>query len=87
MYFKFDKVSMELKQTVPYYVNQLMTKRVMIDINCNHLVELKIIIILCRGVLICVSSEILFDILLRLLSEDLEALLLIGLLDTRSVTD
>ena len=30
----------ELKQTVPYYVNRLMTKGAMIDINGNPLVEL-----------------------------------------------
>ena len=82
-----DKLSTELKQTVPYYVNRLVTQRVMIDINCNPLVELKIILLLCRGVLFCVRSEIFFDILLRLLSEDLKALLLLGLLNTRSETE
>ena len=55
-----DKLSTELKQTIAYYVNRLMTKGVMIDINCNPLVELEIILILCRGVLFCVSSEISF---------------------------
>ena len=60
VHFVIDKLSMELKQTVPYYVNRLMTKGVMIDINCNPLVELKIILLLCRGVLFCVSSEIYF---------------------------
>ena len=76
VYFVIDKLSTELKQTVPYYINRLMTKGVMIDINCNPLVELKLFLLLCRGVLFCVSSEcFFFDILLRLLSEDLEALL------------
>ena len=55
-----DKLSTELNQTVPYYVNRLMTKGVMIDINCNPLVELKIILLFCRGVLFFVSSEIFF---------------------------
>ena len=61
-----DKLSTELKQTVPYYVNRLMTKGVMIDINCNPLVELKIILLLCSGVLFCVVFEALgkiFEIL------------------------
>ena len=56
VYFVIDKLSTELKQTVPHYVNRLMTKGVMIDINCNPLVELKIILLLCRGILFCVSS-------------------------------
>ena len=60
VYFVIDKLSTELKQTVPYYVNRSMTKGVMIDINCNPLVELKRILLLCRGVLFCVSSEISF---------------------------
>ena len=64
-----------------------MTKVVIIDINCNPLVELESILLLCRGVLFCISSEIYFDIFLRLLSEDLGALLLIGLLNTRSETE
>ena len=56
-----DKLSTELKQIVPYYDNRLMTKGVMIDINCNPLDELKIIHLLCRGVLFsCVKSEISF---------------------------
>ena len=87
VYFVIDKLSTELKQTVPYYVNRLMTKGVMIDINCNPLVELKIILLLCRGVLFVLVLKFLFDILLRLLSEDLEALLLIGLLNTGSETE
>ena len=57
-----DKLSTELKQTVPDYVYRLMTKGVMIDINCNPLVERKINLLLCRGVLFCVSSEIFFSI-------------------------
>ena len=60
VYFVIDKLSTELKQTVQYYVNRLMTKGVMIDISCNPLVELKIIFLLCRGVIFCVSSEISF---------------------------
>ena len=60
VYFVIDKLSTELKQTVPYYVNRLMAKRVMIDINCNPLVELKMILLLCRGILFCVSSEFSF---------------------------
>ena len=47
---------------VLYYVNCLMTKTVMIDINCNPLVELKIIPLLCRRVLYCVISAIFFNI-------------------------
>ena len=47
-------------QTVPYYVNHLMTKVVIIDINCNPLVELESILLVCRGVLFCISSEISF---------------------------
>ena len=58
-----------------------MTKRVMIDINCNHLVELV------EDFFFVLVPKFLFDILLRLLSEDLEALLLIGLLNTRSETE
>ena len=53
-------MSTELKQIVSFYVNRLFTKGVMIDINWNPLVELKIILLLCRGVLFCVSSEISF---------------------------
>ena len=36
------------------------TKGVTIDINCNLLVELKIIFLLCRGGFFCVSSEMSF---------------------------
>ena len=54
------KLSTEWKQTVPYYVNHLMTKVVIIEINCNPLVELESILLLCRGVLFCISSEISF---------------------------
>ena len=65
-----------------------MTKVVIIDINCNPLVELESILLLCRGVLFFVLVlKFLFDIFLRLLSEDLGALLLIGLLNTRSETE
>ena len=87
VYFVIVKLSTELKQTVLYYVNRLMLKGAMIDINCNPLVELKIILLLCPGVLFVLVLKFLFDILLRLLSEDLEALLLISLLNTRSETE
>ena len=40
-----EDLSTELKQSVPYYVYLLMTKGVMIDIDCNLLVELKIILL------------------------------------------
>ena len=87
MYFVIVKLSTELKQTVLYYVNRLMLKGAMIDINCNPLVEPKIIHLLCTGVLFVLVLKFLFDILLRLLSEDLEALLFISLLNTRSETE
>ena len=60
VYFMIDKLSTEWKQTVPYYVNHLMTKVVLMDINCNPFVELESILLLCRGVLFCISSEISF---------------------------
>ena len=56
-----DKLSTQLKLIAPYYVNPLMTKGVMIDINYNALVELKISLLLCRGVLFCISSENFFQ--------------------------
>ena len=43
-----DKVSTELKKTVPYYVNRIMTNGVKIDIKCNLLCELKILLLLSR---------------------------------------
>ena len=42
-----DKLSKELEQTDPYYVNRLMTKGVITDINCKPFGELKIVLILC----------------------------------------
>ena len=82
-----DKLSTDLKQTIPYYVNRLMTKGVMIDINCNPLVELKNNFFCVEELFFVLVVKCLFDILLRLLSEDLKALLLIGLLNSRSETE
>ena len=65
-----DKLSTKLKPTVPYYVT--MTNGVIVDINCNPLVEFKIVL-LCREA--------------RLVSEDLTALFLIGLPNNRSETE
>ena len=53
-----DKLSKELEQTDPYYVNRLMTKGVITDINCNSFVELKIALLLCSEVLLRASSDI-----------------------------
>ena len=55
---------MELKQTVPYCVNRLMTKGVMIDINCNPLVELKIILFCVEEFFFVLVLKFFFDILL-----------------------
>ena len=52
-----DKLSKELEQTDPYYVNRLMTKGVITDINCKPFGELKIVLLLCSEVL-RVSSDI-----------------------------
>ena len=60
VYFVHDKLNTEIKQTIPYYVNLFMTKGVMIDINRKPLVELKISLLLWRGVLFCVSSDFCF---------------------------
>ena len=79
-----DKLSTDLKQTVPYYVNCLMTNVVIKDINCKHLVELEIILLLCKGNHFCVNSEIFFRNFTRFFSEGLEALHLIGLPSTRT---
>ena len=68
-----DKLSTEIKQTVLCYVNRVMTKGMMIDINCIPLVELKIILLLCSFCYFTTSF-----------SESLGALLFIGLLNTRS---
>ena len=53
-----DKFSKELEQTDPYYVNRLMTKGVIININCKPFGELKILLILCSEVPLRVSSDI-----------------------------
>ena len=53
-----DKLSKELKQTDPYYVNRLMTKGVITDINCKPSGELKVVLLLCNEVLLRVSSDI-----------------------------
>ena len=34
-----NKLSTGLRQTAPYYVNRLMTKELIININCNPLVK------------------------------------------------
>ena len=70
-----------------YYFNRLMTNRAKTDINCNILVELKLGLTLCRGFLFCVKSELFFDIQLRIVFKGCEALLLIGLPNTRSETE
>ena len=53
-----DKLSKETEQTDPYYVNRLLTKRVITDINCKPFGELKIVLFLCSEVLLRVSSDI-----------------------------
>ena len=53
-----DKMSKELEQTDPYYVNRLMTKGVITDINCKPFGELIIVLLLCSEVLLRVSSDI-----------------------------
>ena len=53
-----DKMSKELEQTDPYYVNRLMTKGVITDINCKPFGELKIVLLLCSEVLLRMSSDI-----------------------------
>ena len=82
-----DKLSTELKQAVPYYVNCLMTKVVMIEIYCNPLVELKKFFFCVEEFFFVLVLKFLFDILLRIFSEDLGAIFLIGLLNTRSETE
>ena len=47
-----DKLSKELEQTDPYYVNRLMTKGVITDKNCKPFGELKIFLLLCSEVLL-----------------------------------
>ena len=58
VYFVIDKLSKELEQTDPYYVNRLMTKGVITHINCNPCGELKIVLLLCSEVLLRVSSDV-----------------------------
>ena len=58
MCFVIDKLSKELEQTDPYYVNRLMTKGVITDTNCKHFGELKIVLLLCSEFLLRVSSDI-----------------------------
>ena len=41
-----DKLSTELKQSVPHYVIRLRTSGLIIDVNCNSLVDLKIVLFL-----------------------------------------
>ena len=53
-----DKLSKELEQTDPYYVNRLMTKGMITNINCKPFGELKILLILCSEVPLHVSSDI-----------------------------
>ena len=45
VYFVLDKLSKELEQTDPCYVNCLMTKKVIRDISCKPLGERKIILL------------------------------------------
>ena len=52
-----DKLSKELEQTDPYYVNRLMTKGVITYINCKPFGELKTVLLLCSEVLLRVSSD------------------------------
>ena len=55
-----------------------MTIGVMVDINCNPLIELEMIQLLCKGVIFLLVLEFIFDILVHPLLEGLEALHLIG---------
>ena len=57
MYFVIDELSKELEQTDPYYVNRLMTKGVITDVKFELFGELKIVLLLCSEVLLCVSSD------------------------------
>ena len=52
-----DKLSENLEQTDPYYVNRLMTKGVITDINCKPFGELKIILLLCSEIFLRVSCN------------------------------
>ena len=52
-----DKMSKELEQTDPYYVNRLMTKGKITDNNFKTFGELKIVLLLCSQVLLRVSSH------------------------------
>ena len=82
-----DRLSTELKQNSPYFVNRLIIKEVRIGIKCNPVVELKIILILCRRDLFCVNSEISFRYFTTFYFRRFGSLLLIGLLNTRSETE
>ena len=53
-----DKLRKELEQTDPNYVNRLMTKGVIPDINCKLFGEFKIVLLLRSEVLLRVSSDI-----------------------------
>ena len=53
-----DKLSKELEQTNPYYVNRLMTKGMITAINCKPFVEIKLVLLLCSEVVLRVSSDI-----------------------------
>ena len=52
------KLSKELEQSDPYYVNRLMTKGVIPDIECKPFGELRIVLFFCSEVLLLVSSDI-----------------------------
>ena len=53
-----DKLSKELEQIDPYYVNRLTKKGVITDFNCKPFGELKIVLLLCSEVFLRVSSDI-----------------------------
>ena len=65
-----DKLSKELEQSDPFYVNRLMTKGVITDINCKPFGELKIVLLLCSEALLRVSSDISLRYFTSLLFED-----------------
>ena len=58
LYFVIFKLSKELEQTDPYYINFLMTKGRIRDISCKPLRELKIVLLSSREVLLRVNSNI-----------------------------
>ena len=59
----------------------------MIDINCNPLVVLKIVLLLCKEFFFLLTLIFFFDISLRFITDGLDDLLLIGLSSTRSETE